>query len=147
MKCETRFHPDKPDFSKSLGSRLSIIDSCIFLFKLINEYLRPPFVQSFPFAEMLPAMELPGEQRLWPFYAQATSTVEFLIERSRERDPDHPRRYFMGFASAVIKDGCSFEAHRENLRKYYEFNSVGELQNQWLNWLHDENVQNRSCRE
>jgi hypothetical protein len=118
-----------------------------FLFKLVDEYLRPSDGRSFPFAVMLPATDLPSDERLWPFYAQATSTVEFLIERSTELDRDHPQRYFMKFAAEVIKDGCSFEAHRENLHKFYGFNSVGDLQLRWLDWLSDKYVKDRSWRE
>jgi hypothetical protein len=118
-----------------------------FLFKLIDEYLRPPSVQSFPFAAMLPATELPSEQRLWPFYAQATSTVEFLIERSKDKDPDYPRRYFMKFATEVVNEGCSFEAHRRNIKRFYGFNSVGDLQVQWVDWLNNTYVQDNSWRK
>jgi|GEM_PF-4361594 len=118
-----------------------------FLVKLIDEYLRPPFVQSFPFAVMLPAKDLPSQDRMWPFYAQATSTVEFLIERSSERDRNYPQRYFMKFAEEVIKDGCSFEAHRENLNECYGFTSIGDLQIQWIYWLNKRYVEDRSWRK
>jgi hypothetical protein len=87
------------------------------------------------FQEMFMRVDPPTGDITMPFYAQATTLVEFLLERAPGQSLREKRHYLVNFISSVVRDGASMEAYHTNVRAYFGFPRVSALQNAWLEWL------------
>jgi len=87
------------------------------------------------FQEMFMRVDHPTGDLTMPFYAQAATLVEFLLERAPGQSLHDKRHYLVHFIASVIRDGASMEAYHTNVRAYFGFPRVSALQNAWLEWL------------
>lgn len=97
---------------------------------LVSNYLRTG--KGIPFAVMLTSREQTTGPDDDPFYAQAASAVEYLLEISPGRTELEKCKYFVAFVRAVALAGSDAAAHREYLSLYYNFDNLGAFQTNWL---------------
>lgn len=87
------------------------------------------------FQDMFMMVDHPTGALTMPFYAQAATLVEFLLERAPGHSLRDKRHYLVHFIDSVMRDGASMEAYHSNVRAYFGFPRVSALQNAWLEWL------------
>jgi hypothetical protein len=77
-----------------------------------------------PFSDMFAMKDYPSD--VMPLYAQGHSLAQWLIE-------NRGRRAFLDF----LADGMQDENWPRAVRQHYGFDSLGSLQNAWLDWVKD----------
>lgn len=92
--------------------------------KHLQVYLRTR--QGFSFNEMFSLKDYPAQHRILPFYAQGHSVVRFLVEQGGPRE-------FIRF----VESGMRSERWEASLKEHYAYETIGELQQQWNQWLRD----------
>lgn len=92
--------------------------------KHLQVYLRTG--QGFSFNEMFSLKDYPPQPRILPFYAQGHSVVQFLVEQAGPRE-------FIQF----VESGMRSERWEASLKQHYAYETIGELQEQWNQWLRD----------
>jgi hypothetical protein len=88
--------------------------------KMLVQFLRTG--RGIAFNQMFSMTEYPAD--VMPLYAQAQSTVDFLIQQGG-------RRRFVAFLEEGMKDGQWAAA----VQHHYGIQDLGELQNTWLAWV------------
>ncbi|TWT94074.1 hypothetical protein Pla108_37860 [Botrimarina colliarenosi] len=88
--------------------------------RLLIQFLKTG--KGIPFSKMFAMKEYPVD--ILPLYSQGHSLTQFLIE-------GHGKQEFLEF----LADGMQDENWRRVVQKHYGYDSLYELQNEWLGWV------------
>jgi hypothetical protein len=96
--------------------------------RMLLNFLSEEVRKGLPFKRMVTLKEYPTDPM--PFYAQGFSVVEYLLKLGQEMDSFEHRR-LLHFAKA----GMESNNWQNALQKYYNIDSLGTLQLNWVKWV------------